>query len=299
MATYKFGVPPFMTNIFTSPFAGTNDSISALTAADFTINGNGGNDQVATASGNDTITTAAGNDSIKAGDGNNTVNAGSGTNSVTAGSGNDTVTTGSGTDVIKAGDGNNTVDAGDGTNNVTTGSGNDTITTGAGIDRIKAGEGNDIIVAGAGNDKIDAGAGDDSINAGQGDDTVIAGAGTDTIIGGGGHDTFKYQSLSDALSGLDTISDFSTASPVLAGEGDVLKLNGLVGDFTGAGYATLAKLVASGHLSFSGDSESTVISFDSNGDTAGGDVGVLVNLTGVPFTTEANAVIAFEDNIAF
>ncbi len=287
-----------MTNIFTSPFAGTDDAISALTAADFTINGNGGNDIVSTASGNDTITTAAGNDTIKAGDGNNTVSAGAGANNVITGTGNDTITTGAGVDVIKAGDGNNTVNAGDGKNTVLTGSGNDTITTGAGIDKIQAGAGDDIIVSGGGNDTIDAGAGDDSVNAGMGNDNITAGAGTDSLIGGGGHDTFLYRSLSDALLGHDTISDFSTANPAMAGEGDALKLNGLVNDFDGMfGKATLAKLVASGHLSFSGDSENTVLSFDSNGDAAGGHVGVLVNLTGVAFTTEGDAVNAFADNI--
>ncbi len=298
MPTYQYGVPPFTTTTFTSPIEGTPDAISAMALADFTINGNGGNDTVETGEGNDTITTTAGSDRIKAGNGNNTVSAGDGTNAVAAGSGNDIITTGSGTDVITGGDGNNTVDAGDGRNTVTTGSGNDTITTGAGADQVKAGGGDDIIVTGGGNDRIEAGAGDDSINAGAGDDRITAGAGTDGLIGGGGHDTFIYASLTDAMLGSDTISDFDTANPKIAGEGDFLDLKGLVGDFGGmSGRATLAKLVASGHISFSGDSETTVISFDSNGDRDGGSVGVLVTLVGVAFTTEGDALLAFKDNV--
>jgi hypothetical protein len=42
---------------------------------------------------------------------------------------------------------------------------------------------------------------------------------------------------------------------------------------------------------------STVISFDSNGSALGGSTGVLVTLTGVAFTSEADSVIAFADNL--
>ncbi|MES2634470.1 MAG: calcium-binding protein [Pseudomonadota bacterium] len=298
MPSYSFGTPPFTTTTFTSPFAGTDDGITAQGNKDFTINGNGGNDKVVSGGGNDTITTTSGNDLIRAGDGNNTVNAGDGTNIVKSGTGNDTITTGSGVDEIEAGDGNNTVDAGDGTNTVTTGAGNDTITTGAGQDLIKAGSGDDIITAGAGADRITAGDGDDSVNAGEGDDWINAGGGTDSLIGGGGHDTFAYRSLADAVSGADTISDFNTSNPGLEGEGDILHLSRLVNDFANApSGTTLAKLVASGHLSFSGDSETTVISFDSNGNSAGGSIGTLVTLVGVAFTTEGDAVMAFNDNV--
>lgn len=279
MSNFTYLVQPFSTTTFTSPVAGTNDVISALTSDDFTINGNGGSDSVATGSGNDTVTTGAGVDVIKAGDGNNTVNAGDGNNAVTTGSGNDTVTTGAGADVIRGGDGNNTVDAGDGRNTVTTGSGDDTITTGAGADLIRAG------------------GGDDGINAGAGNDTISAGGGADSIIGGGGHDTFLYVSLADALLGADTISDFSTSSIKGLTEGDLLNLKGLVAGFTGVHRASLESLVASGYLDFSGDSSNTVISFDSNGNAAGGSVGVLVTLVGVAFATEADSVLAFHDNI--
>jgi Ca2+-binding RTX toxin-like protein len=262
MPTYKYGVPPFTTTTFTSPVAGTKDAISANVLADFTINGNGGDDTVSTGGGNDTITTTAGNDNITAGSGNNTVS------------------------------------AGDGTNNVTSGSGNDTITTGAGADTVTSGTGDDIITTGGGDDRIQAGGGDDTINAGAGNDRITAGGGTDSIIGGGGHDIFVYDGLADAMLGADTISDFGTSNPNVAGEGDTLLISRLILDFTGAGrHASLAKLVASGHISFSGDSENTVISFDSNGNTAGGSVGTLVTLVAVPFTTEGDAVIALSDNI--
>jgi Ca2+-binding RTX toxin-like protein len=280
VSNFTYLVQPFSTTTFTSPLAGTNDVISALTSDDFTINGNGGNDAVSTGSGNDTITTGAGVDVIKAGDGNNTVNAGDGKNAVTTGSGNDTITTGAGADVIQGGDGNNTVNAGDGKNVVTTGSGDDTITTGAGAD------------------VITAGGGDDGINAGAGNDTITPGGGADSIIGGGGHDTFIYGSLAEALLGADTISDFSTTSVKGLTEGDLLNLKGLVAGFTGVhGVITLESLVASGHLDFSGDSSNTVISFDSNGSAVGGSVGVLVTLVGVAFATEADSVVAFHDTV--
>jgi Ca2+-binding RTX toxin-like protein len=298
MSNYTYGSTPFTSTTFTAPVAGSSDVITANAAANFTINGNGGNDTVTTSSGNDTITTGSGNDVIRAGDGNNTVTAGDGTNNVTSGAGNDTITTGSGNDVIAAGNGDNTVNAGSGTNSVTTGSGADTITTGAGNDNINSGAGNDIINSGAGNDIINAGAGNDSVNAGAGNDTITPGAGIDALTGGGGHDTFVYGSLADARLGADTGSDFSTASFTQAGEGDRLDLRGLIHDFTGVHRGeTLAQLVSDGHLHFSAGGGGTAISFDSNGSASGGTLGVLVTLVGVPFATESASVSAFGDNI--
>ena len=261
MSNYTYGSPPFTSTTFTAPLAGSDDVITAINAADFTINGNGGNDVVST------------------------------------GSGNDTITTGSGNDTISAGDGNNTVTAGDGTNSVTTGSGNDTITTGAGNDVINSGAGDDIITAGAGNDVINSGAGNDSVSAGTGNDVINSGGGTDSLVGGGGHDSFVFGSLADARLGADTISDFSTSDPWQAGEGDWLDLRGLVDDFTSLRGDSFAQLVASGHLDFSAGGGGTVISFDSNGSAAGGSIGVLATLVGVGFSTEAAAVLTFGDNI--
>ena len=279
MANYTYLVPPFTTTTFTSPVAGTDDVITANVLADFTINGNGGNDVVRTAGGNDTITTGSGNDVIAAGNGNNTVTAGDGTNAVTTGSGDDTITTGTGADVVNSG------------------SGNDIITTGGGNDRINSGGGNDSIKSGGGNDRIISGGGNDKVNAGTGNDRITAGGGIDALIGGGGHDTFVYARLADARLGADTISDFSTSNPTGAGEGDMLYLQGLVDDFTGLQGGSLAQLVPSGHFDFSAGGGGTVISFDSNGSAAGGSIGVLATLVGVPFTNEGASALAFGDNI--
>ena len=261
MSNYTYGSPPFTSTTFTAPLAGTDDVISAINSADFTINGNGGNDVVRT------------------------------------GCGNDTITTGNGNDTISAGDGNNTVTAGDGTNSVTSGSGNDTITSGAGADVVNSGSGDDIIRTGGGNDIINSGGGNDSVNAGAGNDRVTSGGGTDSLVGGGGHDSFVFGSLADARLGADTIADFSTSNPWQAGEGDRLDLRGLVDDFTSLRGDSFAQLVASGHLDFSAGGGGTVISFDSNGSAAGGSIGVLATLVGVGFSTEAASVFAFGDNI--
>jgi Ca2+-binding RTX toxin-like protein len=298
MSNYTFGSPPFTTTTFTSPIANSNDVISANFLANFTINGNGGNDKITTGGGNDTITTGTGNDTIAAGNGNNTVSAGNGTNTITSGSGNDTITTGTGNDTITAGDGHNTVTAGDGNNTVTSGSGNDTITTGSGADIVKSGGGDDIIRTGSGNDIIESGSGNDSINAGAGNDLITSGAGIDALTGGGGHDTFVYGSLSEALLGADTIFDFNTSSPSGAGEGDLLNLSKLVDNFSGLpNHFSLESLVSNGYLHFSGNTTTTVISIDSNGSAIGGSSATLLTLVGVPFTTEGAAVHAFADNI--
>lgn len=297
MANYTYLTLPFDTTTFTVPLAGTDDTITAYALADFTINGNGGNDVVKTGAGNDTISTKAGNDTISAGNGNNTVNAGNGVNVVSTGTGDDSITTGTGKDTIVAGGGNNTISAGDGINSVTSEAGNDTITTGSGVDTINSGGGDDILIAGAGNDLINAGAGNDKLNAGTGNDLITPGGGLDSLIGGGGHDTFKYTSLAEALSGADTIADFNTASPQGAGEGDMLDLTGLVRNFSGTHSHRLAELVSQGYLHFSAGGGGTVLSYDSNGSAAGGSIGTLVSLVGVPFSTEAGAVQSFADNM--
>jgi len=261
MANYTYLTPPFLSTTFTSPLAGTNDVIIANVMANFTINGNGGSDVVITGGGNDTITTAAGNDNLNAGNGNNTVNAGGGNNIVTSGSGNDTINTGSGTDIVNSG------------------TGADIINTGAGVDTINSGGGSDII------------------NAGTGNDIITAGAGIDVITGAGGHDTFVYVSLADAVLGADIIADFITTVPSGAGEGDLLRITGLVHDFTGVLSYTLVSLVANGFIHFSAGGGGTVVSFDSNGIVAGGSIGTLVTLVGVAFSSEANSVISLADNI--
>jgi Ca2+-binding RTX toxin-like protein len=298
MANYTYLVPPFSTTTFTVPDAGTDDGIIAQGLFNFTINGNGGNDDVATAGGDDTITTTTGNDVIVAGHGNNTVTAGDGVNAVTTGSGNDTITTGSGADTVKSGSGNDTITTGSRADTVNSGSGNDTITTGAGRDIIRSGSGGDSIDAGSGNDNIRSGGGDDIVNAGTGKDKIVSGGGIDLLTGGGGHDTFVYNKLASAMLGADTIADFSTDSATGAGDGDRLVLKKLVGDFTNLpGDITLADLVASGHLDFSAGGGGTVLGFDSNGAAAGGSAGVLVTLVGVSFTSESNSALAFFDNI--
>jgi len=100
MANFTYGVLPFTSTTFTSPVAGTDDVITAIDPADFTINGNGGNDSVTTGSGNDTITTGDGADIVNSGGGDDTVNAGTGNDSVTSGGGLDSLTGGGGHDTF-------------------------------------------------------------------------------------------------------------------------------------------------------------------------------------------------------
>jgi Ca2+-binding RTX toxin-like protein len=298
MANYTYGTLPFGTTTFTVPLTGTDDNISALNpATDFTIDGNGGNDLIKTGSGNDTVTTGAGNDIIKTAGGNNTVSAGDGTNKVITGSGDDVVTTGAGADSVVSGGGDDTLTTGSGRDVIRAGDGNNTITAGAGNDLVRSGNGSDLIDAGSGKDNIVSGGGNDSINAGAGNDRINSQGGIDTLAGGGGHDTFVYAGLHGAMLGADTISDFSKANPANVSEGDVLNLKGLVADFTGTSGLSFEELVASGHLSITGTSEATVISFDSNGSAALGSQGTLVTLEGVAFVSEDASLLVLADNV--
>jgi Ca2+-binding RTX toxin-like protein len=181
MANFIYLIPPFTSTIFTSPVAGTNDAILASVLADFTINGNGGND---------TITTGAGIDVIRVGNGNNTVNAGGGTNTVTSGNGNDTNSTGAGADLVDSGGGRDLINAGGGNDRVNAGAGNDLITPRGGIDSLSGGGGHDAFVYGS---LADARLGADTVS----DISIL----NPNVPGEG--DMFNFHGLVDDFTGLN------------------------------------------------------------------------------------------------
>jgi Ca2+-binding RTX toxin-like protein len=163
--------------------------------------------------------------------------------------------------------------------------------------------GDDVLYGSGGNDFIFGGSGNDTIFGQNNFDTLVGGAGSDTISGGNQSDTFVFGNLAEVLTGVDTVSSlggnpFNTGAP--AANGDVLDIGDLIADFTGLpGTLNLTNLVASGHISFSGANANadTVMSFDSNGSTAGGTTGQLVVLQGVAFVTQAATTAALLDNV--
>lgn len=88
-------------------------------------------------------------------------------------------------------------------------SGNDYIVGNGGNDVIYGNAGNDRIEGGSGNDGINGGSGADRINGGTGHDRINGGTGADILTGGSGYDSFYFNS--SPSSGVDTITDFSSA----------------------------------------------------------------------------------------
>jgi len=147
--------------------------------------------------GNDLICGSAGRDVIYAGAGNDRVYAGAGADTVFGEAGNDAINGDSGNDIISGGNGNDVVNGG---------TGNDAISGNSGDDTENGGAGNDAISGQAGSDHLSGGVGNDALNGGPGVDVIDGNDGADVVDGGPDSDVIHLDP-SDALSGLNDISD--------------------------------------------------------------------------------------------
>ena len=90
------------------------------------------------------------------------------------------------------------------------------VTTGSKIDQVDAGFADQgvSITTGASGDAVIGSAHGDTIDAGSGDDSITGGDGNDTLTGGQGSDTFVFDTLLNASTNVDTLSDFVSGSDV-------------------------------------------------------------------------------------
>jgi len=98
-------------------------------------------------------------------------------------------------------------------NTITGGTGSDVITGGDAVDSLTGGNGADNISGGGGADSLLGGLGADIISGGIGADTITGGTGNDALTGGDGADVFVF--AASGSNGVDTISDFVTASDTI------------------------------------------------------------------------------------
>ena len=220
-----------------------------------TLDGNGGNDEIAGGGGPDTIEGDTGNDVISGGDGNDDLNGSAGEDVLVGDLGNDVLDGGTGNDVLsgggQAGDtldyANRTApvtvdlnrqapqgvlnenDVADGFFVVLGGSGADTLT---GTDAPERLEGN------GGADNLSGGGGNDTVNGGTGTDALTGGAGADTLNGGDGEDALNARD-----GAVDTAIACGAARDRLAND---------TGDPTPADCEVVAPLVL-GAIAISGD----------------------------------------------
>jgi Ca2+-binding RTX toxin-like protein len=90
--------------------------------------------------------------------------------------------------------------------------------------------------------------GDDTIDGRDGNDTITGGDGSDTVTGGRGNDRFVL----DSLDGIDTITDFTAGTDLIALSNAVFSGLGAVGTRVAVG-GLLAYDSLSGELSYDGD----------------------------------------------
>jgi Ca2+-binding RTX toxin-like protein len=86
---------------------------------------------------------------------------------------------------------------------------------------------NNTLSGNSANNNLSGGSGSDTIDGANGNDTLIGGLGNDTLIGGLGSDVFRFNSVLNANTNLDLISDFSIS------DGDLIQLEN-----TGTGLFT-------------------------------------------------------------
>lgn len=151
---------------------------------DVTVNGEAGNDYIATSGGDDTITGGLGDDQINASSGNNLVWGDNLNEQALDVGGNDKISTLGSADVVYGGGGNDELNLGGGDDHGYGGFGNDIIGGEDGIDEIYAGPGDDTASGDAGSDLLVGQDGNDILLGRTGRDVVIGGAGADSVNGG-------------------------------------------------------------------------------------------------------------------
>lgn len=105
----------------------------------------------------------------------------------------------------------------------------------SGDDEITLGLGSDVVDAFGGDDVIRGRGGNDTIVAGAGNDVIFGGAGMDKLTGGAGADIFVFDTKASSRN-VDTITDFSVKSDVIALDHLMFRSLGKVGDLSSSAF---------------------------------------------------------------
>ncbi|SNS67414.1 Ig-like domain-containing protein [Antarctobacter heliothermus] len=190
-----------------------------LNALGFTADPNteDGRDYVEGNLGDDSIATGDDADTIDGGGGNDTLDGGIDDDSIMGGQGDDLLIGSHGSDSLDGGQGNDTLD---GSNfaaleltddiDPNTENDRDLLQGFLGDDSLIGGDDDDTLQGGSGNDTLDGGIDDDILMGGNDDDVLIGGQGNDTLNGGSGDDAINGGSDRDVIivdSAADGIGD--------------------------------------------------------------------------------------------
>ena len=203
-------------------------------------------------------------------------------------------------DYLEGFNGNDTLIGNAGNDHLAGDAGSDTLNGGLGNDQLFGGLGNDKLLGGLGNDTLKGDAGNDTLNGDAGADTLVGGTGSDVLAGGAGidsewggpgNDFFVFNAPRNPAN-RDYIRDFANAlgnNDTILLENAVLPIPGKIGhlnpDYFFAGAAAHD---ADDRIIY--NKANGFLSFDSNGDAAGG-VTLLAVLTNKPTLTPADFMV--------
>jgi Ca2+-binding RTX toxin-like protein len=261
-----------------------------------TLEGNGddvalggeGNDELDGGAGNDTLYGLAGNDTLDGQDGNDTLLGGLGADALIGGVGFDYASYAGSTAGLTARldmPGLNTGEAA-----------GDTYTTiegliGSGFNDLLVGNGSaNVLLGGAGNDTLYGVAGNDTLDGQDGNDTLVGGEGNDTLVGGEGNDTFFFNASLNAITNVDRVTDFSAPADTMRLENAVFTALTATGTLAaGAFHIGAAAHDASDRVIY--NPSTGALTYDSNGNAAGGAVQFATLGTGLALTNADFVVV--------
>jgi Ca2+-binding RTX toxin-like protein len=233
---------------------------------------------------NNTIAGNSGANSLTGGDGNDTLIGGDGIDSLNGGVGNDLYFVDSTTDLIReaAGEGTDTVNASVSFSLAVIDNLENLILTGTSAIN---GTGNSL------NNFITGNSTANNLSGDAGNDTLIGGAGNDSLSGGLGADAFRFDSLLNTGTNLDSITDFSII------QGDTIQLSrSIFTAFTTPGTLAASAFVVGTAATNANqrilyNSASGLLSYDSDGIGAIGAIGFATLSSGLALTNASFSII--------
>jgi len=138
---------------------------------------------------------------------------------------------------------------------------------------LAGGVGSEKIFGNSATNALSGASGNDTLSGGAGNDVLSGGLGNDVLVGGAGKDFFQFNTVLNATTNRDTISDFSVADDTIRLDDAVFTQIGAAGPLAATAFVKNvagAALDANDRIVF--DTDGGLLIYDSNGSAAGGSV---------------------------